>query len=97
MIDTSVSPCDLNRLFRSGVITYYMPSGKHYMRTIGKQKIEAAEEDKNEPDGYEGKLYQSLSAIKNIKPIAIGNVINGKSGSKKTDNKSKTIRDTASI
>ena len=45
MVDTSVSNCDINRLFRTGVITYTTPSGKSYMRTIGKQKIEESGED----------------------------------------------------
>ena len=45
MIDTSVSMSDINRLFRTGVITYHMPSGKSYMRTIGKQTIESSVED----------------------------------------------------
>ena len=53
MVDTSISPEDINRLFPTGVVTYLMPSGKNYMRTIGKQKIEASYEDKNDKETYE--------------------------------------------
>ena len=52
MVDTSVSNCDINRLFRTGVITYTTPSGKSYMRTIGKQKIGASGEDEKGPNIY---------------------------------------------
>ena len=53
MVDTSISPEDINRLFRTGVITYFMPSGKTYMKTIGKQSIEAYNEDKEDKESYE--------------------------------------------
>ena len=34
MVDCSVTPSDINALFQSGVITWFLPSGKQYMRTI---------------------------------------------------------------
>ena len=52
MVDTSVSLEDINRLFRTGVITYYMPSGKGYMRTIGKQSNDATSQDAEDKEEY---------------------------------------------
>ena len=56
MVDGSVSPEDINRLFRTGVVTYLMPSGRNYMRTIGKQKIEASTEDRKDNENNENEV-----------------------------------------
>ena len=45
MIDSNVSNDDINRLFRTGVVTYLLPSGKNYMRTVG--KINALDDNKS--------------------------------------------------
>ena len=61
MLDTSVSMSDMNRLFNTGVVTYCMPSGKSYMRTIGKQAIESSiENDKDR------KVHENIPADKNL-------------------------------
>ena len=62
MIDTSVTPFDINRLFRTGVVTYRMPSGKSYMRTIGKQKIEASLQDEDEKESTAARSLSSSSS-----------------------------------
>ena len=35
MIDVSATSDDINSMFKKGVVTHFMPSGKDYMRTIG--------------------------------------------------------------
>ena len=35
MIDTSTTPEDINDMFKRGVVTHFMPSGREYMRTVG--------------------------------------------------------------
>ena len=36
MIDTSTTPRDINEMFKSGVVTHFVPSKKDYMRTVGR-------------------------------------------------------------
>eukprot|EP00095_Tigriopus_kingsejongensis_P005626 maker-scaffold335_size202896-snap-gene-1.18 protein:Tk05626 transcript:maker-scaffold335_size202896-snap-gene-1.18-mRNA-1 annotation:"PREDICTED: peroxiredoxin-6-like" len=38
MVDTSVTTNDINHMFQTGVITWFLPSGKPYMRTIADPK-----------------------------------------------------------
>ena len=65
MVDGSVSPEDINRLFRTGVVTYLMPSGQNYMRTIGKQTVEASTEDKKDNESY-GNEETNLEYVHNF-------------------------------
>ena len=63
MVDGSVSAEDINRLFRTGIITYYLPSGKSYMRTIGKQNVEAAKEDEKDNIWYDDNLSNKTHSL----------------------------------
>ncbi|TRY73796.1 hypothetical protein TCAL_02198 [Tigriopus californicus] len=55
MVDTSVTPNDINTMFQSGVITWFLPSGKPYMRTIG---------DPKKPEPRVGEAATNLNLIK---------------------------------
>lgn len=55
MVDTSVTPNDINTMFQSGVITWFLPSGKPYMRTIA---------DPKKPDPSVAEAATNLNLIK---------------------------------